>query len=131
MDMSKTYTETVMLQEVTCKSCGITHAIPVRLIEGLLQTGGYYFCPNGHQWGWGESEAARLKKQLVQEQEQSKQVKTELLRTQDQLEASIRELRRHKKRIANGVCPCCHRSFVQLQRHIKTQHPEYGQERNI
>jgi hypothetical protein len=30
-----------------------------------------------------------------------------------------------KKRVANGVCPCCHRSFVALRRHIETKHPEF------
>src|SRR5262245_22389812 len=29
------------------------------------------------------------------------------------------------KRVAAGVCPCCNRSFVQLQRHMKTKHPLY------
>lgn len=124
--MARTYTESVTLQEVTCKSCGITHAIPLRLIEGLQQTGGYYYCPNGHQWGWGESEATRMKKELTDAQERNSQLKTELLRIQDQLEASEREAKRHKQRVANGTCPCCHRSFVQLQRHMKTKHPEYA-----
>ncbi len=58
--MTRTYTETVTLEEVTCKSCGVTHAIPQKLLEGLQQTGGFYYCPNGHQWGWGRSEADRL-----------------------------------------------------------------------
>lgn len=35
--MARTYTETVTLQEVTCKSCGITHAIPQRFIEGAAR----------------------------------------------------------------------------------------------
>lgn len=30
-----------------------------------------------------------------------------------------------KKRIAKGACPCCNRHFVNLQRHIEGQHPEY------
>ena len=124
--MSRTYTETVTLQEVTCKSCGVTHAIPRVLLEGKVQTGGYYYCPNGHQWGWGESEADRLKKELTQEQKRNSQMKTELLRVQDQLEASEREAKRLKQRVANGVCPCCKRSFVQLHRHMKTKHPGYA-----
>ncbi len=124
--MTRTYTEIVTLQEVTCKSCGITHAIPQRLIEGLQQTGGYYYCPNGHQWGWGENAETRLRKQLQDEQKRRQQAETNLLRVRDQLEASEREMKRHKKRVANGVCPCCNRSFVQLARHMKTKHPEYA-----
>jgi predicted nucleic acid-binding Zn-ribbon protein len=119
--MTRTYTEIVTLQETVCKSCGVTHALPSKLLEGLQQTGGYYYCPNGHRWGWGDSEEDRLRKEL-------KRIQTELIQVKDQLQASERETKRHKKRIANGVCPCCHRSFVQLQRHMQTQHPEYGRE---
>ena len=123
--MARTYTETVVLQEDTCKSCGITFAVPQRFLEGLQQTGGYYYCPNGHKWGWGESEAQRLRKQLESEQKRSKQMEIEVMHVKDQLEASEREMKRRQKRVANGVCPCCNRSFAQLQRHMKTKHPEY------
>lgn len=126
--MSRTYQETVTLEEVTCKSCGITHAIPQRLIEGLQQTGGYYYCPNGHQWGWGKGEADRLRQELRDEQVQRKRLESQLVSVKDQLQATEREAQRHKKRTANGVCPCCNRSFVQLQRHMKTQHPDYAKE---
>lgn len=32
---------------------------------------------------------------------------------------------RMKNRIANGVCPCCNRHFANVQRHIRTKHPEF------
>lgn len=32
---------------------------------------------------------------------------------------------RLKKRIKNGVCPCCTRSFTNVQRHMATKHPDY------
>jgi hypothetical protein len=33
--------------------------------------------------------------------------------------------KRQLERVASGVCPCCNRSFVNLRRHMKTQHPEF------
>ncbi len=33
---------------------------------------------------------------------------------------------RIKNRIANGVCPCCRRSFKNLHRHMQSQHPDYA-----
>ena len=36
------------------------------------------------------------------------------------------ELTKMKKRVGNGVCPCCNRQFVNLQRHMATQHPGYA-----
>jgi len=127
--MTRTYQETVTLQETVCNACGITFAFPLIRYEEFRRTGKSFYCPNGHGLSFSENEEARLRKQLATEQEQIKQLKTELLHTRDQLEASEREFRRHKKRTANGVCPCCKRSFVQLQRHMKTQHPEYGQDK--
>lgn len=37
------------------------------------------------------------------------------------------QLTKTKKRIANGVCPCCNRSFANLERHMAGQHPDYPQ----
>jgi hypothetical protein len=33
---------------------------------------------------------------------------------------------RLKKRVAAGVCPCCHRTVSQMARHMKTKHPDYA-----
>lgn len=30
-----------------------------------------------------------------------------------------------KKRAANGVCPCCNRTFVDLARHMAGKHPTF------
>jgi hypothetical protein len=32
---------------------------------------------------------------------------------------------KQKKRVGNGACPCCKRTFSALARHIKTQHPDF------
>ena len=32
---------------------------------------------------------------------------------------------RIKNRIANGVCPCCQRSFKDLHRHMQNKHPNF------
>ena len=35
------------------------------------------------------------------------------------------QVTRIKKRVANGVCPCCNRTFKDLAAHMSTQHPDY------
>jgi hypothetical protein len=35
-------------------------------------------------------------------------------------------LTKQRKRAANGVCACCHRSFANVARHMKTQHPDFN-----
>jgi hypothetical protein len=34
---------------------------------------------------------------------------------------------RIKRRVANGVCPCCKRTFQDLARHMAGQHPRYAE----
>ena len=124
--MSRTYTETVVLQEVACCVCGVTFAFPQRLHKEFEYTGKSFYCPSGHSQVYHESDESRLKKQLKDEQERRQQVEAQLVSVRDQLQASERETKLQKKRAANGVCPCCNRSFTQLHRHMKTKHPEYA-----
>lgn len=85
--------------------------------------GNGWTCPMGHSRRWlGDSPEQKLQKAEARE--------TAL---RDQLEASIRdgeaqrvELARIRQRIANGVCPCCNRSFDNVRRHIASQHPDYA-----
>ncbi len=35
-------------------------------------------------------------------------------------------LTRVRKRVGNGVCPCCGRTFKQFAEHMQSKHPEYG-----
>lgn len=123
--MARTYTETVTLQETECCVCGVTFAFPQKLHKELMITGKAFYCPNGHSQVYTELETDRLRKLLDAERERRRQVELQLTSAQDQLQATKRELQHHKKRVGNGVCPCCNRSFVQLQRHMKTRHPEY------
>lgn len=35
------------------------------------------------------------------------------------------QVTRLKRRAANGVCPCCTRTFADLKRHMANQHPDF------
>lgn len=121
------------LVEYECWLCGIPFAISSGTEHACKHKGKGFYCPNGCHLGFGESEAQKLEKQLAQEKARH-----------DQTQAALREVRavatHHersaiayrgkltsvKKRVANGVCPCCKRSFKDLAQHMKGQHPEYG-----
>jgi len=52
------------------------------------------------------------------------EAKAESLQVERNHSKAIRgELTKLKKRVTNGVCPCCHRSFQNLRRHMATKHP--------
>ena len=48
--------------EKICKGCGVVFFIPDRLEEKFKQEGGYWYCPNGHQYGYSEPDAVKYKR---------------------------------------------------------------------
>jgi hypothetical protein len=119
--------------ESVCSTCGIVYYVPHNWQRRRREDHETFYCPNGHtQYYPGKSGVEKLREELAAEQNR----KIEALRRANEAEASLRRaneaktklkntLKRQKKRVANGVCPCCNRTFVALGRHMKTKHPEY------
>ncbi len=125
-------TYTGELVAVTCW-CGIRVGIPRELRAEQLRChdeGSHLavWCPLGHEFiPGGESRADKLKRQLDAQEAQKRHLA-------DQLEAAERSARAYKghttrlrKRAAAGVCPCCTRTFQNLQRHMANQHPDFAE----
>lgn len=90
-----------------------------------------FYCPYGHPqiYPAGEStltlvrrERDRLTQQLAEKDDEINKWKVTARRHIAQSEKQAKTLRRVDK----GVCPCCNRSFVALQRHMKTKHPDFN-----
>lgn len=120
------------LHTLTCCSCGITFAVPTYWRQQRLDDKAWFYCPNGHPQHFTESEIDRLKKELEQQKRSVEWWKNSAASKESQLKgANIQlgkvkaKLHRTERRIANGVCPCCHRSFQNVMRHMKTKHPDY------
>ena len=120
--MSRTLSYTETLQVVSC-TCGINYAIPEALYQQMLDhrgaTGKNVYCPLGHSWFYVGKTDAEL------EREKRQHAEARLVAAQDQLQAEKQAHTKTKKRITNGVCPCCHRTFQQLARHMKAKHPNH------
>lgn len=105
-----------------CADCGVVFAMTEDLKERRRQDHRTFYCPNGHSMSFrGKTDKQKLDEARARE--------TAL---EDQLRAAIREgentrtaLLRDRTRFANGVCPCCNRSFANVRRHINDQHPDY------
>lgn len=123
---------TLTLEVEDCISCGIEFGLPGRFLDERRKLGTNFYCPNGHAMTFGESETTRLRKQLTQAQDATARAEA---RARSNWEAKEAEARAHRatkgvltktrKRVANGVCPCCKRTFADLQRHMGTRHPDY------
>jgi hypothetical protein len=115
-----TFTETVTLETEDCATCGVLFAMTDSLVRELRKSHRSFYCPNGHSMHYTaqteeeklRAQAASLRAQLDQEEAAHK--------------ATKRQMANARKRAANGVCPCCNRSFVQLARHMKSKHPDFG-----
>lgn len=121
------------LELTTCCACGVAFAFPVMLMRKRLNDHQTFYCPNGHHLSFpGKSDAEKAQAEvekyralLKKEREYAAGVVSERNAAQRSLIATKAAHTRTKNRIANGVCPCCHRSFVELQKHMASQHPDY------
>lgn len=75
---------------------------------------------------FGEGEVERLRRQAASLTSRIDQERARASTLERRLSAAKGQATKLRKRAANGVCPCCNRTFVQLARHMATQHPDYA-----
>lgn len=116
-------------EPIECCSCSMMFYVPANWEKNRRDKHDGFWCPNGHLLIFNaKSEAEKLREELAAEQ---RRLHAALSRENEQAQRAIKaekQLKSHKKRAANGTCPCCKRTFVQLQRHMKIKHPNYVEE---
>jgi hypothetical protein len=124
--MTLTMIADITLETQDCASCGVRFAAPQSLLRERRETGKDFFCPNGHSLVFRKSEAQALREKVERLEGRARHLEDQRAaaeRSNIALRGSNTKLR---KRIANGVCPCCRRSFKDLARHMSGQHPDYA-----
>lgn len=128
---------TTGLAVINCGACGGTYAINERYRQERQNKGETWHCPYCNcEWGYtGNSDNEKLRRELVAERERLASARRMIESTQAEAEHFRKSrdtmkglLHREKKRVGNGVCPCCNRSFQNLKAHMKTKHPNHGAE---
>jgi uncharacterized protein with PIN domain len=116
---------------ITC-TCGLIFAVPAAVRQRWVDNNKSFFCPMGHSLSYTGSELDKLRKQLEREkrdkefhQRNATAEREAREKTQRQLRATKGAKTRMANRIKNGVCPCCNRTFMDLQRHMSTKHPDF------
>lgn len=116
----------------TCLTCDLKFGVDSEFLRKRKEDHKNFYCPNGHGQHYpGLSENEKLR-QEIEKLEQRVQFRdntiSEKNHTIEQLNYSVRAQKAAKtkiiNRVKNGVCPCCNRSFANLQNHFKTVHPE-------
>lgn len=126
-DLALTY------ESVDCPACGFVFMVPDTLLGRRRKDGKTFFCPaGGCRMDYGETEAQKLQAQLDRTQRQLATSQSTLTHERDQRTAAENALRaqrgantRLRKRVSNGVCPCCSRTFADVARHMAGQHPDF------
>jgi len=127
----------IVWAEVTCGVCGIRFCVDHEWHKNLKETGCDFVCPRGCQICYRDNKLKQLERELQQERKR-KEWAEQLARNADRhavaqerrATAYKGHLTRQKRRAANGVCPCCKRTFKDLARHMSGKHPEYVAEAN-
>jgi hypothetical protein len=119
------YNEVVTMETIACYCCGVRFAISADHRRSLVKSSEWFYCPNGHKQHYSEDNSETKRRQ--QAEQLLKERQEELWRQQArslELEQELKKVTKKLKRVSKGVCPCCNRTFVDLQRHMATKHPE-------
>lgn len=117
---------TVVMTDMECGKCGIQFSVPETWRAEKQKTGAGWYCPNGHNRVYRESDEEKARKALAEERERHKSTLARLNEAQEAERKAQAEMKRIKRRASAGVCPCCNRTFQQLAKHMKTKHPDHG-----
>lgn len=131
------YVQATLADAGECPTCGVRFAMPLNMLRTLRETKGTFYCPSGHEQSFAESTSTRLKRELELERKRREQAE-DLAKRRDEAnqqlyktkQQALGKLKALKQRAANGVCPCCQRSFTQLARHMRTKHPAWVEEQH-
>lgn len=118
----------VTLEATSCCVCGVEFAMPDVLLRKRLANKGSFWCPNGHSLAFTESSVQRLQRQLNAAQDATARAEARARDAENRRRAAVGQTTKLRNRISDGVCPCCHRTFVNVQRHMATKHPDFAGE---
>lgn len=115
---------------IQCCRCGTPFAMSADLERVRRVDHEIFYCPLGHQQHWpaGKTQEQKLQEQINRERSRAASLSAQLDQEKASHSSTKGQLTKAKKRAANGVCPCCNRSFVNVARHVAGQHPEFAAE---
>ncbi len=130
MSVVQLYTSELVL--IHCYKCHAAFGLNKDHYERARNTGIGFFCTNGHEQFFCDTEIKKLQRERDQLTARNDQLKAEAdyqrnrrRQTERQLSATKGVVTRTKNRISKGVCPCCNRYFANVHKHIESQHPSY------
>ncbi len=123
----------VSFVHIACCQCKVSFGMDEATHLTLRRSSTNFYCPFGHQQHFpqGKTEAEKLAAAQAQAKREVRwrhEAEEAARATERRLAAQKGVTTRLKNRVANGVCPCCNRSFMNLQRHMASQHKGFAAE---
>jgi len=118
----------VDMTQTHCGVCHIRFAMPTSLFAQCKEQGHKkpFWCPAGHELIFRDSELDQVRRERDRLKQMNAQLHEEARIAVRARTAAEAEVKRHQRRAKAGLCPCCNRSFVNMQRHMKTKHPDFA-----
>lgn len=119
---------TITFTAVQCCECSCWFGIDSQQRAKLLENGNWFYCPNGHQQHYSESEVKKLKRHLKFAENQAA---IALRKAENERRSKIAykgQLTKTKNNFAKGKCPCCGYGFQNLANHMSAKHADYEAE---
>lgn len=127
----------VFLTKMVCSSCAGVFAISQEYLDNARRLGGFKqvfacpYCKSERGYGKGKEDELRDEiERLKQEKQRADNYASIHRDAADRLRSSNAALKgvitKERKRVSNGVCPCCNRQFTNLLRHMKCKHPNHA-----
>lgn len=111
-----------------CIECGVRFGVPTSFDEQRRDDHRTFYCPNKHPQHYaGLNREEKLERDLERAKRRAASAEGQATRAEYRRRAAKGQLTKTKNRIANGVCPCCNRTFKDLAAHMQTKHPEYAE----
>lgn len=122
------FTWTASMTVVVCSACGIGFGIEEgHRLYWLDHPEKNFYCPNGHSQHYpGPTEKERAIKRAEFAEREAANLRDVLTMETLSHRATKGKLTKMTKRVSNGVCPCCNRTFANVARHMGTQHPDFA-----
>lgn len=122
---TQTYTGELTLIE--CAGCHMDFGVTPQFQSARRSDHARFYCPSGcHNHYPQRSTEEKLRAQLARAEGEAAAQRARATTAENRRRAAKGQLTKAKKRISNGVCPCCNRHFANVERHMETKHPEYA-----